>query len=174
MNTQLTLQLKRFKRHEKLTEELKERELSLAFIRIHEFESEISPLRQRVMEFNHLKDEKSSDTSVHEAKLDELKTLYSEQQGELQALQSALRTLGEERETARNNVLVWSEQDKAAEANIHRLDRETVTNGDKQVDLKTQIDTHDQELVEMAPRLDEQLSQYKTKKSEFDSVQEKY
>ena len=170
----LNLQLKRFKRHEKLTEELKERELSLAFIRIHEFESEISPLRQRVMEFNHLKDEKSSDTSIHEAKLDELKTLYSEQQGELQALQSALRTLEEERETARNNVLVWSEQDKAAEANIHRLDRETVTNGDKQVDLKTQIDTHDQELVEMAPRLDEQLSQYKTKKSEFDSVQEKY
>ena len=163
----LNLQLKRFKRHEKLSEELKERELSLAFIRIHEFESEISPLRQRVMEFNHLKDEKSSDTSLHEAKLDELKTLYSEQQGELQALQSALRTLEEERETARNNVLVWSEQDKAAEANIHRLDRETVTNGDKQVDLKTQIDTHDQELVEMAPRLDEQLSQYKTKKSEF-------
>lgn len=170
----LNLQLKRFKRHEKLTEELKERDLSLAFIRVHELESEISPLHQRVVEFTHLKDEKLSDTSVHEAKLDELKTLYSEQQSELHSLQTALRSLEEERETARNNVLVWSEQDKATEANINRLDRETVTNRHKQVDLKSQIDIHEQALLEIDPKVDEQLSQYKSKKSEFDQVQEKY
>ncbi len=37
----LNLQLKRFKRHEKLSDELKEKELSLAFIKIHDYKIEI-------------------------------------------------------------------------------------------------------------------------------------
>ncbi|MDP6339656.1 MAG: chromosome segregation protein SMC [Candidatus Marinimicrobia bacterium] len=170
----LNLQLKRFKRHEKLTEELKERELALAFIRVHEFEAEIYPLRRRVVEFTHLKDEKASYTSVHEKELECLRSLYGEQQKELTGLQSALRELEESRETVRNNVLVWSEQDKASEANIERLNREEASNEDKKVQLNQQVSEYDQEITALSPQLENQLSAYKPKKSEFDAVQERY
>lgn len=170
----LNLQLKRFKRHEKLSEELKERELALAFVRVHEFESEITPLRRQVVEFTHLKDEKSSHTSVYEAELEKLKTFYSKQQSELHELQNSLRTLEEHREEIKNNVLVCSEQDKAAEANIDRLERETVANADKQTTLKVQAEKHDKELMDISPKLEDQLSLYKLKKSEFDSVEKEY
>ena len=94
----LNLQLKRFKRHEKLSEELKEKELSLAFIKIHEYNVEISPIRQRVKDYQHLKDETKTDTSLHEEQLNQLKALYSEQQGELNDLQASLKSLEEKRE----------------------------------------------------------------------------
>ena len=170
----LNLQLKRFKRHENLTEELKDKDLALAFIRVHEFESHISPLRQRVEEFTHLKDEKASDTSIHEIELNHLKNLYSEQQGELHTLQKALGELEEERESARNNVLVWSEQEKAAGANIERLNREEASNADKKIQLSGQIGDYNNEISTLDPQAEKQLSVYKTRKSEFDKVEDRY
>ncbi len=170
----LNLQLKRFKRHEKLSEELKDKELSLAFIHVHEFESHINPLRQRVIEFNHLKDEKASDTSTHEKELNQLKSLYGDQQRELHALHKTLNELEEVREAARNNVLVWSEQDKAAEATIQRLKREKDANEDKKVQLTSQMSEYDSEISALTPQADKQLSLYKTKKSEFENVEGQY
>jgi len=170
----LNLQLKRFKRHETLSDEMKDKELALAFVRVHEFDSHIYPLRRRVIEFTHLKDEKASDTSVHEKELNHLKNLYSDQQNELNSLQSTLRELEDKRESAQNSVLVWSEQEKAAEANIQRLNREDLSNADKKVQLTQQKGEYESEISALNPQVDRQLSEYKSKKSEFDKVEAKY
>ena len=170
----LNLQLKRFKRHEKLSDELKEKEVALAFIRVHDYESDISPLRKRVLEFTHLKNEKATDTSQHEKELIHLKSIYSEQQTELNSLQSALRKMEEERESFRHNVLVWSEQDKATEATIQRLQRESESNVQKKVHLKGQIKHFNGELSVLDPQVDQQLKKYKSKKSEFEVVNGRY
>jgi chromosome segregation protein len=170
----LNLQLKRFKRHEKLSDELKEKEVALAFIRVHDYESDISPLRKCVLEFTHLKNEKATDTSQHEKELIHLKSIYSEQQTELNSLQSALRKMEGERESFRHNVLVWSEQDKATEATIQRLKREGESNAQKKVHLKGQIKHFNGELSVLDPQVDEQLKKYKSKKSEFEVVNSRY
>ena len=170
----LNLQLKRFKRHEKLSDELKEKEVELAFIRVHDYESDISPLRKCVLEFTHLKNEKATDTSQHEKELIHLKSIYSEQQTELNSLQSALRKMEGERESFRHNVLVWSEQDKATEATIQRLKREGESNAQKKVHLKRQIKHFNGELSVLDPQVDEQLKKYKSKKSEFEVVNGRY
>ncbi|MBC8345075.1 MAG: chromosome segregation protein SMC [Candidatus Marinimicrobia bacterium] len=170
----LNLQLKRFKRHEKLSDELKEKELGLAFIRVHDYDSEMRPLRQRVLEFTHLKDEKASDTSQHEKELNRLKNIYSQQQIELNSLQSALREMEEKRESVRNNVLIWSEQDKAKDATIQRLNRESESNAEKKVRLKGQIKNHENEILILAPQVDAQLKKYKSKKSEFEVGESRY
>ena len=86
----LNLQLKRFRRHEKLSMQLKEKELSLAFIKIHEFENEISPLQKQVINYRHLKDEAATDTSAHDKDLSKLNKLYSEQQSELNEYQNLM------------------------------------------------------------------------------------
>ncbi|MBT3676427.1 MAG: chromosome segregation protein SMC [Candidatus Marinimicrobia bacterium] len=170
----LNLQLKRFKRHEILSDELKDKELSLAFVRIHEYDSDIIPLRQRVVEFTHLKDETASDTSNHENELKYLKGLYKDQQGKLQLLQNTLNDMEVNRESARNNVLVWSEQDKAAEATILRLNREDGINADKKVQLTSQMGEHETEIAAISPKVDEQLIKYKSKKSKFEKVATQY
>ena len=170
----LNLQLKRFKRHEKLSDELKEKEVALAFIRIHDYESDISPLRKCVLEFTHLKNEKATDSSQHEKELIHLKNIYSEQQTELNSLQSALRKMEEERGSFRHNVLVWSEQDKATEATTQRLKREGESNTQKKVNLKEQIKHFSGELSVLDPQVDTQLKKYKSKKSELEVMNGRY
>ncbi len=170
----LNLQLKRFKRHEKLSEELKEKELSLAFIKIHEYNVEISPIRQRVKDYQHLKDETKTDTSLHEEQLNQLKVLYSEQQGELNDLQASLKSLEEKRELVQNDVLVCSEKDRSAESNIRRLNEESASNKEKNIELLAQIRRYDSDISSLKPQLDNQLKKYKSKKLDFDKIQKRY
>ena len=170
----LNLQLKRFKRHEKLSEELKEKELSLAFIKIHEYNVEISPIRQRVKDYQHLKDETKTDTSLHEEQLNQLKVLYSEQQGELNDLQASLKSLEEKRELVQNDVLVCSEKDRSAESNIRRLNEESASNKEKNIELLAQIRRYDSDISSLKPQLDNKLKKYKSKKLDFDKIQKRY
>ncbi len=170
----LNLQLKRFKRHEKLSEELKEKELSLAFIKIHEYNVEISPISQTVKDYQHLKDETKTDTSLHEKKLNQLKALYSEQQTELNDLQVSLQSLEEKRELVQNNVLVCSEKDRSVDSNIRRLNEESISNKNKNKELAEQIKNYDSDIASLKPQVDDQLIKYKSKKLDFDKVQKRY
>ena len=170
----LNLQLKRFKRHEKLNEELKGKEIGLAFIKIHDQESQIAPLRKEVEEFLHLKDEKTSDTNIHEKKLNHLKELYNEQQSELQSIQKALRSLEVDRELAQNNILVWSEKDIAAEININRLNHESLSSDDKKRVLSNQISISDKEIDDLEPQVESSLKKYKSSKSDYLIIEKNY
>ena len=170
----LNLQLKRFKRHEKLNEELKNKEIDLAYIKVHNHESEIIPLRKNVLEYLHLKDEKISDKNIHEEKLTLLKKHYVDQQSDLLSLQKDLSTLEENRESFQNNILVCSEQDKAAELNIQRLKNELSSSDYKRTQLVTQIDNSKSELKALEPRVELLLDKYKTKKSNFTILDNKY
>ncbi len=170
----LNLQLKRFKRHEKLNKELKDKEIALAYIKIHNHESEISPLRKNVLEYLHLKDEKISNKNIYEEKLTQLKKLYVDQQSDLLSLQKDLSTLEENRESFQNNILVYSEQDKSAELNIQRLKNEFHSNDDKQNQLIKQIEISKKELEALEPKVELLLDKYKTKKSNFTVLENKY
>jgi len=170
----LNLQLKRFKRHEKLNEELKDKEVALAYVKIHNYESELMPLRKKVLEYLHLKDEKVSDKNVHEEKLNQLKKLYVDQQSDLLTLQKSLSTLEENRESFQNNILVCTEQDKSAELNIQRLKNELSSSDIKKTELISQIDFSENELKALEPNVELLLNKYKTKKSKFTSIENKY
>ena len=120
----LNLQLKRFKRHEKLSSNLFESELSLAYIKVHDCESELAPLRKSVSESKILKDEKKSDTSLLEKELEEIKKTYLAQQEELKEKQFSVEDLEKNRELSQSNILIWNEQLKSSEMNVVRLSNE--------------------------------------------------
>ena len=154
--------------------QLKEKELSLAFIKIHEFENEISPLQKQVINYRHLKDEAATDTSAHDKELSKLNKLYSEQQSELNAYQNSLNLLEAKRESIQNNVIVCKEKDRSADENIQRLNKESLANADKKILLGDEIKTYDDNVLALTPELDKQLKRYKLKKEDFDKVQKKY
>ncbi len=82
----LELQLKRFTRHEKLTEQLREKDVELAFLKVDRYRSIMMPLGQEIKEFNHLKTSKSDQSSVHEKDLEHHRSIYLEQEQELNNL----------------------------------------------------------------------------------------
>jgi len=170
----LGLQLKRFKRYEKLTEELEEREIQLAALRIHELHTRLEPVKKRIQEIQELQESASSDQTVKEQELERVQGVYEAQQQELETLRRGLTALEEERESVRNSILIWTEQGRAAETTVERLEAEKARNRVKLEQLFSQIDEYNAEVEALAPELERQLKAYGAKKAEFDQRDQAY
>lgn len=170
----LALQLKRFERHEKLSDELQQREIALAFIKIKEFEEAATPLRKKIQDFKHLRESTATETSIHEKELDQLKSVYQQQQSELDEMRTDISTAEESRDTLQRDVLVATEQQRSTESTIERLDREKTANENRIAQLKQHIDDYDKEAKKLLPQIDGQLVVYKKEKANFDSIDKKY
>jgi len=170
----LALQLKRFERHEKLSEELQQREIALAFIKIKEFEEAATPLRKKIQDFKHLRESTATETSIHEKELDQLKSVYKQQQNELEEMHTDISTAEETRDSLQRDVLVASEQQRSAESTIERLDREKTANENRIVQLQQHIDDYNKETKKLLPQIDGQLAVYKKEKANYESIDKKY
>ena len=170
----LGLQLKRFNRHEKLSTSLFEKELALAYVKIHNYDSELIPLRKNVSESLALKNEKSSDTSLLEKELEEIKKTYVSQQEELQKMQINLQKLEKDRELAQNNILIWNEQFKSAEININRLSNELSLNQEKKISLLDKIAEYKKDIDQLSPSIKDQSSLFDRKNNEFQKIEGEY
>ena len=170
----LSLQLKRFNRHEKLSEELFEAEVELAYVKVHDYESELIPLKKSVSDTQSLKNEKISDTSMLESELGGIKAIYKEQQDELRNKQLHLQDLEKARSEAQNNVLIWNEQYKSAELNINRLTIELTGNKEKTNAFSDQISAQEKNIADLDPKIKSQKQLYEKKNSKFSKVEEKY
>jgi len=170
----LGLQLKRFKRHATLTETLEQKDLELAFLQIHRYESVAAPLQTRIQEFKHLRESKNTESSAHEGELNQLRSTYKEQEAELADLQTEMSELNSNREDLRNKILVWSEQGRGALLTVDRLEREQSTNVQKIESLKQLSLDFDKEMSDLEPAIEDQLAAYKSEKEKFDSIEATY
>ena len=170
----LELQLKRFKRHATLTESLEIKDKELAYVQVHRFQSLILPLKKRIDEYRHLRESKSSQSSIHEEDMKNLRDAYKSQESELNKVQVAMDEMNTQRESFRNQILVSQEQGRGALLTIERLEREKSSNFGKIEHLKQLKLDFDKEIIELEPAIDEKLNIYKIKKEDFDGVEKKY
>ena len=170
----LDLQLKRYKRHEKLTEQMKESDIALAFLSIKSAEKNAGPLRMKISEFKHLKESKATEESIHDTELTSLESGYRDQQTEVESLRERLNELDSEREEIANTILVAKEQSRASEAAIQRLDVEKDSGVSRAAQMKIQIAEYNEEIVSIDPVVNEKLSHYKKEKDALESVEKDY
>ena len=167
-------QLKRFKRHAILTEDLHKKDLDLAFLQVHRYQSLVAPLNSRIKEYQHLRESKTSESSIHEKKIIELQSIYKSQETELNTLQSKMTGMNENREVIRNKVLICTEQGRGALLTIERLEREIKTNFQKIESLKQLSLDFDQEMTEIEPDINDRLDAYKAEKIELIKLEKFY
>ena len=170
----LELQLKRFKRHATLTETLQTSDKELAYLQVHRLQSIIAPLISRIEEYRHIRETKSSESSIHEKELDQLRETYKSQESELNDLQVTMDDMNEKRESLRNKILVCSEQKRGSLLTIDRLDREKANNFQKIESLKQLKLDFDKEITELEPTIDEQLNKYKSQKEDYVKLELEY
>ena len=170
----LELQLKRFKRHEKLTEQLRDKDIELAFLKIDRYRGIMLPLEQEIKEFKHLKASKSDQSSVHEKELERHREIYKKQEQELNNLQSEMLSLTEDQQDIRQNILIWTEKGRSAVITIERGKKEHSTNNEKIKLLKKQIIEYDKGCEELQGSLDQSLIAYKKEKEELEKIEENY
>ncbi len=170
----LALQLKRFKRHAKLTDTLREKEISLAALQVKELMGKATPIRKRIEEFQHLKDSTSTNTSLHEQELEQLQQVYKDQQVELENLRKEVEELEQQRDARRNEVLIAMEQNRSAKATLDRLENEEQGNITKVGQLNDHVRDYEQELTSLDPILEEKLRQYQEQKEAFEKEEQVY
>ncbi len=170
----LELQLKRFKRHATLTETLQVSDKELAYLQVHRLQSIIAPLRSRIEEYQHIRETKSSASSIHEKELDQLRETYKSQESELNELQLTMDGMNENRESFRNRILVCSEQERGSLLTIDRLDREKSNNFQKIESLKQLKLDFDKEIAELEPTIDDQLNKFKSQKEDYAKIEKEY
>ena len=118
----LDLQLKRYKRHEKLTEQIKDSDIELAYLTIKSAEKEANPIRKKIREFKHIKDSKATEKSIYDTELTSHESGYRDQQKEVEMLRVTLNELNAFREEIANTIIVAKEQHHASVSTIQRLD----------------------------------------------------
>ena len=91
---------------------------------MHRFQSLILPLKKRIDEYRHLRESKSSQSSIHEEDMKNLRDAYKSQESELNKVQVAMDEMNTQRESFRNQILVSQEQGRGALLTIERLERE--------------------------------------------------
>ena len=91
----LDLQLKRFKRHEKLTNELQELEIDLASARINDLANIIAPLEEMLKKKNKLLQKNTSKKEVESVELDNARDLYLKEKESLSKMKAKVDNLTE-------------------------------------------------------------------------------
>ena len=91
----LDLQLKRFKRHEKLTNELKELELDLASARINDLNNIISPLEEMLKKKNNLLQKNTSKKEIETVEFDNARDKYLNEKESLSKMKAEVDKLTE-------------------------------------------------------------------------------
>ena len=170
----LSLQLKRFNRHEKLSKQLFDVEIELAYVRVHDYESELIPLKKSVSDTQSLKNEKVSDTTMLESELANVKKVYKDQQEDLRKKQFQLQELEKAKSDSQNNILIWNEQHRSAEININRLSAEKRVNKEKKNSLNDKILTYSKDVGALEPDIKTQKQIFDKKNKEFSKVEETY
>ena len=170
----LELQLKRFKRHEKLTEQLKETDIALAFLRVDKYRGIMLPLQDEIKEYNHLRSSKTDQSSKHEEELEKNREVYKKQEEELNILQGNLLELTESQQDIRQNILIWTEKGRSSLLSIERGQSNYKSNEDRIEILIKDGSTFLKESESLQSALDQSLTLYKSEKESLEKIEVEY
>ena len=170
----LELQLKRFKRHEKLTEQLRETDIALAFLRVDKYRGIMLPLQKEIQEYNHLRNSKTDQSSKHEEELEKNREVYKNQEEELNTLQGNLLELTESQQDIRQNILIWTEKGRSSLLSIERGQSNYKSNEDRIEILIKDGSTFLKESESLQSDLDQSLTLYKSEKESLEKIEVEY
>lgn len=170
----LELQLKRFKRHEKLTEQLRETDIALAFLRVDKYRGIMLPLQDEIKEYNHLRSSKTDQSSKHEEELEKNREVYKKQEEELNILQGNLLELTESQQDIRQNILIWTEKGRSSLLSIERGQSNYKSNEDRIEILIKDGSTFLKESESLQSDLDKSLTLYKSEKESLEKIEVEY
>ena len=170
----LELQLKRFKRHEKLTKQLRETDIALAFLRIDKYRGIMLPLQEEIKEYNHLRNSKTDQSSKHEEELEKNREIYKKQEEELNTFQGKLLELTENQQEFRQNILIWTEKGRSSLSSIKRGQSDYKANEYRIELLVKDGSVFLKESEVLQSDLDKSLSLYKSEKESLEKIELEY
>jgi chromosome segregation protein len=164
----LNLQMKRYKRHEKLSNDLRDNEILLSSLQARIISEKLEPLRSQWKKEQRSKESNISRENIYDSELDSLRNDYKDQESELGKIRLAIDTFHKEREEFRQRILVSQEQNRADAATIERLGREKTTAAEKIVEFRSKIETFTDRSKKLQPEIEQAKVEARSKNEEFE------
>ncbi|RMF09866.1 MAG: chromosome segregation protein SMC, partial [Candidatus Neomarinimicrobiota bacterium] len=170
----LSLQLKRYKRHAKLQEQLKSKDVALAYLRLTALEGQLQPLQEKIQEFQGLKTSGSDTQSRWEKELAKVRAERERVEADWLSEQNRLAALQEQRQTMEQNLLVWREQTRAHVQTLSRLRDEDHRNTQREEKLRQLMEQYTAEIETVEPRREEKLRVLESHKARYDQIETEF
>ena len=158
----LQLQMKRYKRHAKLVEQLRDSEITLASLRRQSILKELDPLRKNVDTFGKQYSNRMDEEKGREDALEILRKEYEKQREEVSKIQTEIDSFSEERQICSNQMLVLSEQERGAEQTIERLNDEKTDGERKKKSHYQRIEELEAEYAAVEPKVKSVTKEYES------------
>ena len=166
--------MKRYKRHAKIIDQVKEKEINLASIKNHNIYNELYPLRKKVDSFSNQRDSDLNKEKGREEVLEKLRSMYEKQRAELSSIQIEIDSLSEKRQASSNEILVLTEQRRGSEETIDRLKVEKVEGGRKKEAHFKKIEELNLDSNSLAPNIDSVNANYESLKTDYEKNETSY
>ena len=170
----LQLQMKRYKRHAKIIDQVKEKEINLASIKNHNIYNELDPLRKKVGSFSNQRNSDLNKEKGREEVLEKLRSMYEKQRAELSSIQIEIDSLSEQRQASSNQILVLTEQRRGSEETIDRLKMEKVEGGRKKGAHFKKIEELNLDSDSLAPNIASVNADYESLKTDYEKNETSY
>lgn len=170
----LSLQQKRYKRHENLLNDLRDNEINLASLQAHIISEKIIPLKSQWQKNRKSKESNISRENIYDGELNGLRNDYKDQESELSKIRHDIDAFRKDREEIRQRILVSQEQNRADAATIERLDREKTTAADKKIEFRLKIETFVGRKKNLQPKIDQIKAEVHSKSEEFEKFDRKF
>lgn len=186
----LALQLKRFERHAKLTEQFKNKSILMAGYKYNLLNSQISPVSEEMDFKKNTYSKLSSQMNMDEELEKNTQKRYDDARSEMETLELNLADTVKKITEKNRNIIIWTENNKSNEGRIQQNSDDSVQMENQQNILNEQIKDLNNSIKEIEPEIlnrkksyenevqvyeelktesEQQIKKYKIKQSEFDA-----
>jgi len=163
----LQLQMKRLKRHSSLVENLKESELSLAFLKRKELLNQIQPLKKIISEIKFNKNTNLIDQNSNENNLKKHRAEYNEQQKNIKIIQKEIDDFSLKKQNYSNQMIILNEKINSSSDSIIKFEDEFTQGKYKIILNDKKITDYFNHIKSLEPELETNKSDYYLKQTDL-------
>ena len=166
----LNLQLKRFERHAKLTQKLKEKEIIYAGFQFKTLTEQIQPLEAEIGTKKSTYSKLSSQMSMDEDLEKKIQTRYDETKIQLDEIEMNIKDISGRLSKRNHNIIAWTENVKSNEGQLQRNHDENEQITEQKKILGHQLEKVQEELNTRIPVIEEKKRNFNLESKKFDEL----
>ncbi|MFC1481490.1 chromosome segregation protein SMC [Candidatus Neomarinimicrobiota bacterium] len=166
----LGLQLKRFERYKRLSNEIKDTDILLAKVRITDLREKIKPLSDTITSGSQTQDDGATAIAKDEGKLSELRQAYEIREQALSKVRIELAEVVEQLNRSQRDTVMWQEQLHSNQALVERAGGELEQITESKAEAVKESAKISQELEQLRPDLEKLQKLYQDQQAEEETV----
>ncbi len=170
----LKRQMRKYERYQRYKAELQDKEVQLAAHKLWHLENDLIPLQEQLSQGKDIQSSSAEQLEIDEAIQSSLKARIREQEHTVEKIEQDLERIEDQRQESKRNILVWREQQHAAEKTLDRLEQEKVHLQNRRQHGEEQIAELQSSLRALEPKLETARQKYQDQQDRYRQIDQRY